>query len=461
MHAVIQRAAKALPVFCVAAGQYAAWLKQQPAPTRNGLIGLKGDPGAFRQLPDAQGKPGKVVAVTHDIPDIWDLAALPLGLPEGNYRLADALPPEQTTMLALGWELGAYQFTRYKNPSRQPAKLLWPEGADRAYATAVAVAVNRGRDLINTPAEDMGPQELAAAVREVGKVYGAQLHEIVGDKLLKENYPLLHAVGRASHRPPRLVELRWGKPRDPLVVLVGKGVCFDTGGLDLKPSSAMYLMKKDMGGAATALAVAEMVMALRLPVRLRLLIPTVENAVSGNAYRPSDVYRARNGLSVEIGNTDAEGRLILADALAAAVEGEKPTCLIDFATLTGAARTALGTELPALFANDDALAEALQAAGRVQKDPMWRMPLVREYKTQLQTRIADLNSAPNSPYAGAITAALFLEHFVGKTPWAHIDLMGWHLSGKPGRPEGGEPMTARAVLAMLTDRFGKKARAQK
>ena len=461
MQAVIQRAAKAMPILCVTAGNYHAWFKQQPAVVRNGLAGLTVEAGAFRQLTDVQGKPGKIVVVTQNVPDIWDLAALPMALPAGNYRLATGLAPDLVTTLVLGWELGAYQFTRYKKPARLPAKLVWPEGAARAYVTAVAEAVNRGRDLINTPAEDMGPQELAAVVREVGQAHGAQLHEIIGGKLLKENYPLLHAVGRASHRPPRLVELRWGKAGDPLVTLVGKGVCFDTGGLDLKPSSAMYLMKKDMGGAATALAVAEMVMALRLPIRLRLLIPTVDNAVSGNAYRPSDVFRARNGLTVEIGNTDAEGRLILADALAAAVEGEKPACVIDFATLTGAARTALGTELPALFANDDVLADGLLAAGRARRDPMWRLPLAVEYKAQLQTKIADLNSAPNSPYAGAITAALFLEHFVGKTPWAHIDLMGWHLSGKPGRPEGGEPMTARAVLAMLTDRFVPAAKMSK
>ncbi|MGB4102348.1 MAG: leucyl aminopeptidase family protein [Alphaproteobacteria bacterium] len=461
MHAIVPRAAKATPIDCVSVGKYPSWLKQQPVSVRNMLAGLAPKAGVFRSLTDAQGRLSKIIVITRDVTDIWDLAALPLSVAEGNYRLTTPMPPEQATLCALGWELGAYQFTRYKKPGRKPAQLLWPAGADRAYVSTVAEAVARARDLINTPAEDMGPQELAAEVRTVGQAHGAQFHEIVGDRLLKENYPLLHAVGRASHRPPRLIELRWGKARDPLVTLVGKGVCFDTGGLDIKPSSAMYLMKKDMGGAATALAVAEMVMALRLPIRLRLLIPAVENAISGNAYRPSDVFRARNGLTVEIGNTDAEGRLILADALAAATESDRPACLIDFATLTGAARTALGTELPALFANDDLLAEALLAAGRGQSDPMWRLPLAEEYKVQLQTRIADLNSAPNSPYAGAITAALFLEYFVGKTPWAHIDLMGWHLVGKPGRPEGGAPMTARAVLAMLSEKFDKRRQIKK
>lgn len=455
MFALIPRAAKPTPIQVVAVSSFKAWLKQQPALTRHGLASLNADAGAFRQLRDSQGRPAQVIAIVQDTPDIWDLAALPLGLPEGNYHLETGIPAPGATVLALGWELGAYQFTRYKKATRQPAQLVWPEGADRAHVTAVTTAINRGRDLINTPAEDLGPQELAAVVVEVGKTHGAHVQQIIGAKLLTENYPLLHAVGRASHRPPRLVDLRWGKAAHPLVTLVGKGVCFDTGGLDLKPSSAMYLMKKDMGGAATALAVAEMVMALRVPIRLRLLIPAVENAVSGNAYRPSDVFRARNGTTVEIGNTDAEGRLILADALTAAVEAEKPECVIDFATLTGAARTALGTEMPALFSNDDALAEKLQASGQAQRDPMWRLPLVAEYKAQLQTKIADLNSAPNSPYAGAITAALFLEHFVGKTPWAHIDLMGWHVAGKPGRPEGGEPMTARAVLAMLVAKFCK------
>lgn len=455
MFALLPRATKPTPIQVVAVSNFKAWLKQQPALTRHGLAGLNTDAGAFRQLRDSQGRPAQIIAILQDTTDIWDLAALPMGLPEGNYRLVTTVTPAVATLLALGWELGAYQFTRYKKASRQPAQLVWPEGADRAYVTAVTTAINRGRDLINTPAEDLGPQELAAMVVEVGKSHGAKVQQIIGDKLLTENYPLLHAVGRASHRQPRLVDLRWGKASHPLVTLVGKGVCFDTGGLDLKPSSAMYLMKKDMGGAATALAVAEMVMALRLPIRLRLLIPAVENSVSGNAYRPSDVFRARNGTTIEIGNTDAEGRLILADALSAAIEAEKPECLIDFATLTGAARTALGTEMPALFSNDEVLAEKLQASGQAQRDPMWRLPLVAEYKAQLQTKIADLNSAPNSPYAGAITAALFLEHFVGKTPWAHIDLMGWHLANKPGRPEGGEPMTARAVLAMLAEKFCK------
>ncbi|MEJ0062605.1 MAG: leucyl aminopeptidase family protein [Alphaproteobacteria bacterium] len=454
MSNLVKRAAKSIPILCIKAGEYRGWLKQQPAMVRNWLADFSPDPGAYKAIPDRQGKRGKVVAVVADKPRLWDLAALPYGLAAGNYHISGKLSPEAASDLALGWELGAYRFTRYKKPDRPPAKLVWPESADQKLVAAIAGSVNRGRDLINTPAEDMGPADIAAAVREVAKTHGAKVAEIIGDDLLKQNYPLIHAVGRASNRPPRLVELRWGNPGDPLVALVGKGVCFDTGGLDIKPSSGMYLMKKDMGGAACALAVAEMVMALKLPVRLRLLIPTVDNAISGNAFRPSDIFRSRKGLTVEIGNTDAEGRLILADALAAAVE-EKPALIVDFSTLTGAARTALGTELPALFSNNDDLAGDLMRAGQAQFDPLWRLPLVQDYKAELKSKAADLNSAPNSPYAGAITAALFLEHFVDKTPWIHLDLMGWHLSAKPGRPEGGEPMTARAVFAMLADRFKK------
>lgn len=445
----------ALPLFVVTAGVYKKWLQGQPAATRRWLADFKAVPGTHCGFPDAQGRRGKTVAVTHDVPEIWDLAALPLTLPEGTYRLATPLAPADAETLALGWALGSYQFTRYKQPDRKPAKLVAPQGIDAASVTARAAAIKRGRDLINTPAEDMGPVELAAAVQEVAQTHGAKVQITIGDDLLKKNFPLIHAVGRASHRPPRLVDMQWGDSKHPHVTLVGKGVCFDTGGLDLKPSSAMYLMKKDMGGAASALATAEMIMAHKLPVYLRLLIPTADNAVSGNAFRPTDIFKARNGLTIEIGNTDAEGRLLLADALAAAVEA-KPGMIIDFATLTGAARTALGTALPALFGNDDLLAEALLKAGTAQHDRMWRLPLEAAYRGELKAKIADLNSAPNSPYAGAITAALFLEYFVAKTRWLHIDMMGWNLGSRPGRPEGGEPMAARAVFALMQNLYGAK-----
>jgi leucyl aminopeptidase len=448
MYALTKRTPAALPIHVLTANSYKAWLKTQPALVQNWLADFKPVAGAQSLFPDAKGKRGAVVAITHDTPEMWDLAALPYALPEGTYRIIGKFPTVIANALALGWELGAYKFSRYKKPERKPAQLAWPEGTDAAEVTTIATAICRGRDLINTPAEDMGPAEIAATVQAVAKTHGAKVKIIVGESLLKQNFPLLHAVGRASPREPRMVELRWGNPKHPPVTLIGKGVCFDTGGLDLKPSSAMYLMKKDMGGAASALATAEMVMGLKLPLSLRLLIPTVDNAVSGNAFRPTDIFTARNGLTIEIGNTDAEGRLILADALAAAIE-EKPDVVINFATLTGAARTALGTELPALFCNHDGLAAALITASQTAHDPLWRLPLEQRYKGELKARIADLNSAPNSPYGGAITAALFLEHFVGTTRWAHIDMMGWHLSPQPGRPDGGEPMAARTVLALM------------
>ncbi|MGH6959389.1 MAG: leucyl aminopeptidase family protein, partial [Dongiaceae bacterium] len=314
-----------------------------------------------------------------------------------------------------------------------------------------ARAVFLVRDLVNTPAEDMGPAELAAAAEGVARAAGARLKVVVGDALLKANYPMVHAVGRASARAPRLIDLRWGD-RGPRIALVGKGVCFDSGGLDLKPSSNMLLMKKDMGGAAHVLALAQMIMATGLPVRLRVLVPAVENSVSGNAFRPLDVLRSRKGLTVEVGNTDAEGRLILADALAEACT-EKPDLLVDCATLTGAARVALGTDLPALFANDDATAEALLRHGQAEDDPLWRLPLHRPYRKQLDSKVADINNVSAGAYGGAITAALFLAEFVEPAvPWVHIDMMAWNVSARPGRPEGGEAVALRALYALIAER---------
>jgi leucyl aminopeptidase len=309
------------------------------------------------------------------------------------------------------------------------------------------------RDLITTPSADMGPAELAAAAQDLAKAHKARVKVIVGDDLLKQNYPMIHAVGRASARAPRLIDLVWGSERDPKVTLVGKGVCFDTGGLDLKPSTGMLMMKKDMGGAATVLAVAAMVMAASLPVRLRVLIPAVENSVSGNAFRPMDVVPTRKGITVEIGNTDAEGRLILCDAL---FEGgsEKPAMMIDCATLTGAARVALGPDLPALFCNDDDLADALIAAGEQITDPMWRMPLFSNYRRLLDSKVADINNVSSGAFGGAITAALYLKEFVPDgVPWAHFDMMAWNNTSRPGRPEGGEAQAARAIFNAIEQRF--------
>jgi leucyl aminopeptidase len=319
-------------------------------------------------------------------------------------------------------------------------------------------AIGLARDLVNTPANDLGPEELSNVAAGLAQKHGADFRVVIGDDLLDENYPTIHAVGRAAapHRQPRLIDLRWGEPTDPKLTLVGKGVCFDSGGLDLKPASGMKIMKKDMGGAAVALGLADAIMDAKLPVRLRLLIPAVENAVSADAFRPLDIIKTRAGLTVEIGNTDAEGRLILCDALAEA-ETEKPDLLLDFATLTGAARTALGPELPALFSRHDDLADTLFNAGREQQDPMWRLPLWAPYRKMLDSKIADINNASDSPFAGAITAALFLADFVSaETRWAHFDLYAWNPSAKPGRPEGGEAMVLRAAYAAISQLFSGK-----
>jgi leucyl aminopeptidase len=457
MSSLITHAAKkSIPITLLDDKALKGWVKKQPARVGKWLDGqsFKAKPGSFVVVPDEGGKPARVIVGTSERPSLWDLADLPFKVPAGVYYLEWDGPLAFQEWLALGWELGTYKFTRYKKNTSKPAQLVLPAKANAAKIRRYAESITLARDLINTTAEDMGPAELAAAIGTVGKKYRAKITQIIGNDLLKKNYPAIHTVGRASTRAPRLVDLTWGNPKHPKVTLVGKGVCFDTGGLDLKNSSGMYLMKKDMGGAACALAVARMVMDAKLPVRLRLLIPAVENSVAGNAYRPSDVITMRDGTTVEVGNTDAEGRLILADALAEAVT-EKPKMLVDFSTLTGAARTAVGTEISALFCNDEKLAEDILGQGFQMEDPLWRLPLHKPYKKMLDSQVADINSAPGSPYAGAITAALFLEHFAGSPPWAHIDFMAWNPSSKPGRPEGGEAMAVRAVFRVIEERFSR------
>ncbi|HRQ82059.1 MAG TPA: leucyl aminopeptidase family protein, partial [Azospirillaceae bacterium] len=393
---------------------------------------------------------GAVVAVLGRADEPWSWGGLPTALPPFDYRLDPQ--PALPDMAALGWALGSYRFTRYKPVDRPLARLAWPDGADRAAVERAYRAVALTRDMINTPAADMGPAELELTARAVATDHGATIETVVGHELAA-CFPAVHAVGRASPRAPRLIDLRWGDPEHPKVTLVGKGVCFDSGGLDIKPSSGMLNMKKDMGGAAHALALARMVMAAELPVRLRLLIPAVENVIDGSAFKPMDILKTRKGLTVEVGNTDAEGRLILCDALAAACE-ETPELLIDFATLTGAARVALGPDLPALFCNDDQLAADLTAAGERTHDPMWRLPLWKPYAKGLEGKISDLSSTGGSAFAGAIYAALFLERFVAKgVAWAHFDIYAWNQSRRPGRPEGGEAMTLRAVFDMLRARY--------
>ncbi len=416
--------------------------------------GFAGQAGATCQVADARGEVARILCGIDASAPEFALGGLPWRLPQGDYRLeGDALAPRDA---ALGWALGSYHFARYRKARAKPARLLVPRALLRE-VTPVVDAVTRVRDMVNTPAQDFGPAEMCAAVREVGDRYGARCREWSGDGLLKAGFPTVHAVGRASARAPRVIELAWGNPEHPLLALVGKGVCFDTGGLDIKTRDGMRWMKKDMGGAAHALALAGLVMASKLPVRLLLVIPTVDNEVSGNALRPGDVIRTRAGITVEVDNTDAEGRLILCDALAAAVE-RKPGLLIDFATLTGAARVALGPDLPALFASDDDVADALLAAARQVHDPLWRLPLWQPYRKMLASSIADTCNTGASRHAGAVTAALYLQNFVPATvPWLHVDVYAWNDADRPGRPRGGEAQSLRAFHAFLQTRYARGA----
>ena len=449
-------AARTTPLRLVERAGFAAWREAQPAPVQAWLDAHGAGAGSVAPLaiPGDDGRPACVLVVLADAADPLALAHLPSLLPPGRYQLCPqspaALAPGQAL---LGWGLGAYRFSRYLKPAREPAQLVL-EGEVDAEALALLEASTLVRDLINTPTEHMGPAEIEAAAAELAKAHGARLDVVAGDDLLAKNFPAIHAVGRASHRAPRLVELNWGDDAHPRLAIVGKGVCFDTGGLDIKPADGMRNMKKDMGGAAHALGLARLVMALKLPVRLQLLVPAVENAIGPNAFRPGEVLATRLGLSVEVDNTDAEGRLVLCDALAYAAES-KPALLMDFATLTGAARIALGPDLPALFANDDALASDYLAAGQRARDPLWRMPLWRPYLSYLKSGIADLANSGASRMAGCITAAVYLERFVPEgQAWTHVDVYSWNDSERPGKPAGGEAQGLRAAWGLLRARFG-------
>jgi len=418
-----------------------------------GDSGFDAAPGTFALVPDAAGKLARVLVGVAPADPLAALAGLPCHLPEATYELAAEGVLADTALATLGWALGAYQFTRYRAAKRAPARLI-VAAEELARLAPLVEATSRVRDLVNTPTQDMGPEQLGEAIKTLAKAHKAKLRDWVGDELLKANFPTIHAVGRASHRAPRLVELSWGKPDHPRLAIVGKGVCFDTGGLNLKGGEGMRWMKKDMGGAAHAIALAGLVMQANLPVRLTLLVPAVENAVAGNAMRPGEVITTRAGHTVEVDNTDAEGRLILCDALAYAGE-QQPALIIDFATLTGAARVALGPDLPALFANDDALADAVLQAGNAVADPLWRLPLWRPYRRMLDSHLADFANSSASRHAGAITAALYLERFVPDgTPWLHLDTYAWNDADRPGRPRGGEAMGLRAVFAFLQERYG-------
>jgi leucyl aminopeptidase len=437
----------------------AGFLSSQP-PALARLAELQGFKAKAGQLLVAPGADEAVIALyglgEGARADGMTFRALPARLPAGDYRLATAPSNVPPGAIALAWALGGYRFDRYRNkPKDAPARLLAPEGVDAAEVKSLAQAAALARDLINVPANDMGPVELEMAAREVAEAFGAKAAVVVGDALLDAGYPAVHAVGRAAvpARAPRIIELSWGEAGHPLVALVGKGVVFDTGGLDLKPSAGMRLMKKDMGGAAHALALARMVMAARLPVRLVVLLPVVENAVAGDAMRPGDVLASRKGLSIEVGNTDAEGRLILADALARAAE-LAPELTLDFATLTGAARAALGPEVVPFYTDDDALAGELATAGERLGDPLWRMPLWAGYEPSLDSDIADIKNDPDAwAQAGSVTAALFLKRFAPQGPWAHFDIFGWNPRNRPGFPVGGEAQAIRAAYAVLKARY--------
>ncbi|HSE11666.1 MAG TPA: leucyl aminopeptidase family protein [Rudaea sp.] len=456
MHALVdsRRAPRATPLIAVSAGQLRAVLARLGAGATRWArqCEFRGEAGRFCLVPDARGKLRCVLVGVTRGDDVFALGSLPYALPAGTYRLDPTGLQLDPARAALGWGLGAYRYERYRRSRRAPARLAVDAAALRTAGPALAASWHV-RDMVNTPTEDMGPAQLAAEVATLAQAHGATHREWVGDQLLKANFPTIHAVGRGSHNAPRLVELCWGDSAHPHLALVGKGVCFDSGGLNIKTGDGMRWMKKDMGGAAHAIALAGMIMRAQLPVRLTLLVPAVENAISGNAYRPGEVIRTRAGVTVEVDNTDAEGRLVLCDALAYAVEA-KPDLIVDLATLTGAARVALGPELPALFSNRDDLAESLLAAGRAEQDQLWRLPLWQPYMNMLDSRLADLVNGGSSRHAGAITAALFLQRFVPQSlPWMHIDVYAWNDADKPGRPQGGEAQGLRSMFATLKSRY--------
>lgn len=431
----------------------AAWITKQDKHIKNWLqtTQFKMEPGSYALIPDETGKLNSVLFCISELDHFWSVGSLPLTLPEDDYYFDVDI--KHYASFAIAWGLGAYQFEHYKKAKRKPARCVLIKSIDIRFVEDTISSIYNVRDLINTPTDNMGPTELAEAANKIAIKYHAKIKHIVGENLLKNNYASIHTVGRASDDLPRLIDIRWGKKTYPLVVLVGKGVCFDTGGLDLKPASAMMLMKKDMGGAAHVLGLAQMIMSAKLKVRLRVLIPAVENSVSGNAYRPGDIIKTRKGLTVEIGNTDAEGRVVLADALTEAAS-ESPNLIIDFATLTGAARVALGTELPAVFSNHDKICEEVIKHSYEVQDPIWRLPLFNLYRDSLNSSIADINNCGSDAYGGAITAALFLQEFVpNDIPWLHYDLMAWNLKSRPGRPQGGEAMGLRGLFSYLKNTY--------
>lgn len=445
----------AVPIHAIRSRDWPDWIERHSETLRRlaAAHDFQAQNARILLAPATDGSIERVLFGVGDKVDAIVMGVLAQHLPTGDYRIASAPREFSATLTAIAWGLGAYGFDRYKKRKRPPPRLAPPEGADMAEAARVIEATRLVRDLVNTPANDMGPEALHASAERVAVDFGAEFRAIVGEQLLEQNYPLIHAVGRAAKQQPRMLHLGWGDAANPRLALVGKGVTFDSGGLDIKPASGMRIMKKDMGGAAHALALAQLVMSAKLKVRLDLFLPVAENAIAGDAFRPGDVLTSRKGLTVEVDNTDAEGRLILADALARACE-DNPQLLIDFATLTGAARTALGPDLPPFYANDETLAKDLAAAATEAADPIWRMPLWDAYDGDMDSPIADLKNAGDGAFAGSIYAALFLRRFVTAPAWAHFDIFAWAPREKPARPQGGEAQALRACWELLKRRFG-------
>ena len=449
--------ATAIPLHVIETGGLASWLEDKPEAVAD-WVSLNGFAGKLAQVlmvPDMDGQGVMALAgygtASERARGIYALAGAAQKLPEGTYAIASGVPDAHLETECLGWLLSAYQFDRYKDKKTRNVALVAPDGIDAHRVESIAAAEAMLRDLINTPTSDLGPDKLEEAARDLAGEFGSPCASIVGDDLLDQNFPLIHTVGRASAVAPRLIDFSWGNT-GPKLTLVGKGVCFDTGGLNLKPGASMGLMKKDMGGAANVLGLAQMIMALNLPVRLRVLIPAVENAVSGNAFRPGDVLPSRKGLTVEINNTDAEGRLVLADALALAEEDD-PDLIISMATLTGAARVALGPDIAPFFTDDEAAAQSLSTASARVADPVWRLPLHKGYEARIEPGIADLDNAPAGGFAGAITAALFLRRFAPEARYMHFDIYGWSPTSRPARPKGGCGQGVRALLDALPERL--------
>ncbi|MET0984420.1 MAG: leucyl aminopeptidase family protein [Steroidobacteraceae bacterium] len=451
----------AVPIHLVHEEDFGTWLAAQDHGARTWLnaTGFRAERQKLALVPSSGGAVRAVVLGvgkrSNGPMTLWQCAGLADRIPDGSYYLDTKLSEAAATQFCLGWAYGQYRYERYRRGTARNIAVHVPAGVDVKDVERLHAALSHGRDLINTPAGDLTPEQLANAALAIAQRYGAETRVHVGDELLKQGFPAVHAVGRASESAPRVIDFTWGQPSHPRVSLVGKGVCFDSGGLDIKPPQSMLLMKKDMGGAACTIALAQVIMDAQLPLRLRVVIPAVENAISSNAYRPGDVLKTRKGLTVEVGNTDAEGRLVLADALTLA-DADRPELLIDMATLTGAARVALGPELPALFTPDDALAQEVMAAGVQEADPMWHMPLWAGYDDELASKIADLNNVSTSGFSGAIIGGLFLRRFVNESKaWMHLDLYAWNSKDRPGRPVGAEAQCVRALYALLKRRYPK------